>query len=84
MRGCLLSIEDAQPSDMRFEQRMAAAYLAGRSSAVAGQRRRNPYDGNAATAVERVLSRNWTRGYSAGNPFRAGGQFDPFAGHGHR
>jgi len=50
--------------------RMADAYRAGRGAAQAGLRRRNPYDGNADQAVERVLCKMWARGYSAGNPMR--------------
>lgn len=48
--------------------RMSDAYRAGEAAAIEGKRFRNPYNGNAETAVERVLSVMWCRGYSAGNP----------------
>lgn len=59
---------------------MSRAYRAGRDTAITGQPRRNPHNGNADTARERVLSVIWARGYQAGDPFRAGGEFDSFAG----
>jgi hypothetical protein len=49
---------------------MAAAYRAGREAARNRKPRRNPYDGNAEKASERVLSIMWARGYTAGNPIR--------------
>lgn len=51
-----------------LERRMVDAYRAGRQCAESGQPRRNPFDGAADTAEERVLSVMWARGYSAGNP----------------
>jgi hypothetical protein len=53
---------------MTIYRQASLAYLAGRDAAVAGRPHRNPYNGNAETAVERVLSITWARGYSAGNP----------------
>ena len=51
---------------MIVEARMVEAYKAG---GVAAQTRKpwnaNPYNGIAATAVERVLAIAWRRGYSA-------------------
>jgi hypothetical protein len=46
----------------------SAAYRAGLASARGRERRRNPYRGTADTALERVLSVMWARGYSRGNP----------------
>lgn len=51
-----------------LEMRMVAAHQAGRDTATDKRPRVNPYDGSAATAVERVLAVMWARGYSAGNP----------------
>ena len=56
------------PERFGLYKRMGEAYRAGQFAAVAGVRRHNPYNGNAETAVERVLSVMWARGYSAGNP----------------
>ena len=50
--------------------RMSAAYRDGEATAQAGEPRRNPWRGDAETAVERVLAIMWARGYSAGNRFR--------------
>ncbi|MDN5861793.1 MAG: hypothetical protein L0H84_24605 [Pseudonocardia sp.] len=56
---------------MNVYRQAADAYRAGHAAAQAGGPRRNPYDGNAATALERVLSQMWARGYSRGNRMNA-------------
>lgn len=54
--------------DATVEARAAAAYADGKATAAAGEPRRIPFDGDAASAVERVCAVMWARGYSAGNP----------------
>lgn len=51
-------------------RQMAGAYRAGLRAARARQGRRNPFDGNAADRLTRILSIMWARGYSYGNPMR--------------
>lgn len=53
---------------MSFHEKATAAYHAGYAAARSAAPRRNPYDGNAPTALERQLAQMWARGYSAGNP----------------
>lgn len=53
---------------MSAYQQAADAYRAGRAAARTREPRRNPYRGDAPTALERVLARMWARGFSAGNP----------------
>ncbi|MCO7195393.1 hypothetical protein [Pseudonocardia sp. McavD-2-B] len=51
-----------------LEARMSAAYRDGRATALAREPRVNPWHGRSDSSVERVLSKMWARGYSAGNP----------------
>jgi hypothetical protein len=53
-----------------FEAQAAAAYKDGYATAHNREPRRNPHDGAASTAVERVLAVMWARGFTAGNPIR--------------
>lgn len=54
---------------MILEARMAQAYRAGQEAARARQRwDANPHSGGADSAVERVLSIAWRRGYSSQTP----------------
>lgn len=51
-----------------LEARMSAAYKDGLDTATLGEARVNPWNGDAISAVERVLSRMWAKGYLNGNP----------------
>lgn len=51
-----------------LEMRMVEAFHAGRAAAEAGEPRDNPHPSDADTAVARMLSVMWARGYSRGNP----------------
>ena len=59
---------DALRDGAVLEARMSAAFKDGRATAQDGEPRVNPWSGMAETAAERVLSKMWARGYSAGNP----------------
>jgi hypothetical protein len=56
---------DALRGDELVEVRLAAARRDGYDTAAAHETRRNPWDGNAGTAVERMLAVFWAKGFSA-------------------
>ncbi|MFR9803137.1 hypothetical protein ACL02T_12640 [Pseudonocardia sp. RS010] len=61
---------DALRDGAALPARMSAAHRDGEATAQAREPRRNPWRGDAETAVERVLAVMWAKGFSAGNPFR--------------
>ncbi|MDN5919688.1 MAG: hypothetical protein L0I76_32085 [Pseudonocardia sp.] len=60
--------------------RYRAAHAAGRAAFHTRGPRRNPYHGLSPDPVERWCSVAWAAGWTADNPFRAGGPHDPFPG----